>query len=264
MIDTHCHLEQPNYDNDRDKVIEQCKRNLDAVISSCAYPKDFDLTVRLVKDYPNFVFATMSIHPKYIKYVSEQEKEDYVKIIKKNRERILAIGETGTDYWWIKENEWRDKQRKLFIEMINLANELNLPLVIHSRNARESTKALEDTITILERYDVNRVQMHMYNSRMQLQRVLKNGWMISINTLLLRSKGLNKIVRDSPLEQLMLETDAPWLAVGENGVIKRPNEKRNLPIAVKLVAQKIAQIKKLPLEQVDKATTENAKRFFNI
>ena len=264
MIDTHCHLEQPNYDNDRDEVIEQCKRNLDAVITSCAHPKDFDLTMKLVKDYPGFVFAAMSIHPVYIKRVSEQEKEDYVKIIKKNRGRIVAIGETGTDYWWIKENEWREKQRKLFVEMINLADELNLPLVIHSRNAPESTKALEDTIKILEKYDGDRVQMHMYSSRRQLQRVLNNGWMISVNTLLLRSKGLTKIVRDTPLERLMLETDAPWLAIDEEGAIKKLDEERNMPTAVKLVAQKIAKIKKLPLEQVDKATTENAKRFFNI
>jgi len=264
MIDAHCHLEQKQYDKDREAVIGLCKKELDAVVTTCAHPKDLDLTMQMVDKYRNFIFAATSIHPEYVKDITEEQKEDYIQLIKKNKEKIVAIGETGTDYWWIKDEEWRTKQRKLFIEMIDLADSLKLPLVIHSRNSRESTKAIEDAISLLEESKTDRVQMHMYSSRRWLNRVLKNGWLISVNTLLLRSKGLTKIVRDTPLKQLMLETDAPWLAVGDDGAVKKPNQKRNLPTAVKLVAEKIAEIKKTTIQNVDKTTTDNAIKFFKI
>lgn len=264
MIDTHCHLEQDMYDDDRDVVIDRCRKALDAVITSAAHPKDFEPTMRLVEKYPGFVYATVSIHPLYVKEIKESRKKESFEFIRENKSRIVGIGECGTDYWWIKEKEWREKQRHLFIELIKLAKELNLPIVIHSRNGKDEAKAVEDAIGILEQEDAQRVQMHMFTSRGLLQRVLDNGWMVSINTLLLRSKSVKKIVRDSPLEQLMLETDAPWLAVGEDGTIKNPKEKRNEPTAVKLVAEKIAEIKKLSLEKIDEKTTDNAKKFFNL
>jgi TatD DNase family protein len=264
MIDTHCHLEQEDYDKDRDSVIERCKEALDAVVTSSAHPKDWELTMQLVEKYPNFVYATASIHPLYVKEISESQKKEYFELIRKNKSKIVGIGECGTDYWWVKEKEWREKQRQLFIELIGLAKGLNMSLVIHSRNGKDKSNAVEDAINILEQQNAERVQMHMFTSRGLLQRVLDNGWMVSINTLLFRSKSVRKIVRDCPLERLMLETDAPWLAVGEDGTIKEPKEKRNEPTAVNLVAEKIAEIKKLTVDEVDRMTTENAKKFFNL
>jgi TatD DNase family protein len=264
MIDAHCHLEQDMYDRDRDAVIGRCRKELDAVITSAAHPKDFKPTMRLVEKYPGFVHATASIHPLYVKEITESQKKKSFEFIRKNKSRIVGIGECGTDYWWIKEGEWREKQGQLFKELISLAKELNLPLVIHSRNGKDESNAVEDAIDILEQENAQRVQMHMFTSRRLLQRVIDNGWMVSINTLLVRSKSVRKIVRDCPLGQLMLETDAPWLAVGEDGIIKHPKEKRNEPTAVKLVAEKIAEIKKLSVEEIDNKTTENAKKFFNL
>jgi len=264
MIDTHCHLEQTDYNMDRHAVVERCRKVLDAVITSCAHPKDFDLTMQLVESYPNFIHAATGIHPEYLKDVSEKQKDAYFDLIRKNKSGIVAIGECGTDYWWIKENSWREKQRELFVEMIDLAKDLRMPLVIHARDGPDAANAVEDAVEILEQHGADRVQMHMFTSRQLLPRVLDNGWMVSVNTLLLRSKGLRKIVRDCPLGQLMLETDAPWLAVDEDGTIRKPDEKRNEPTAVSLVAKNIAEIKKLTLRQVDTITTENAKRFFKI
>jgi len=263
MIDTHCHLEQPEYDTDRDALIARCKQELDAVITSCAHPKDFELTMQLVDQHKNFVYATASIHPIYVKEMSEQQKRDYFESIRQNSDKLVAIGECGTDYWHVKESRWRNAQKRLFIELIDLADELGLPLVVHARNGPDA-HAVEDAVEILEQQGAKRVQMHMFTSRQLLQRVLGNGWFVSVNTLLLRSKSVKKIVRDCPLERLMLETDAPWLAVGEDGTIKELREKRNEPIAVKLVAKKIAEIKKIGIDTVDKQTTENAKKFFEI
>lgn len=258
MIDTHCHLEQRDYDGDRDAVIRKCKRLLQAVITSCANPKNLAITIQLTREYRGFVFAAVSLHPRYVKDFDDGEVGEYLELIQSNRESIVAIGETGLDYNWVREDSWWIKQKQLFVRFISLADQLHFPLVIHSRDATE------EAIRVLEDYKARYVQMHMFTARKLLGRVIDNGWLISVNTLLLRSKNVKKIVRDCPLEQLMLETDAPWLGIGEDGEIKPKNVVRNDPTAVRLVAEKIAEIKKVDLEEVDRQTTDNAIEFFKL
>lgn len=248
MIDTHCHLEQKDFEKDRDKIIEKCKKELKAVITCCAHPQDFDLTLDLVEKYKNFIFATFSIHPVYIKEISEKEIEDFFRKIEKEKEKFVGIGETGLDFI-IEEVKFREKQKELFKKFIFLANDLKKPLIIHAR------KAFAETIEILENYKVKNVLMHFFTAKELLPRVIKNGWFISVNTTLLNSKKIKKIVRDITLERIMLETDAPWL--GAEG-------KRNEPNNIKIVAQRIAQIKKLDFEKVDEITTQNTIRFFSL
>jgi len=255
MIDVHCHLEQLDFSKDRDEVIEKCKKELKAVITSCAHPRDFDLTLQLTEKYKNFVFATCGIHPEYIKEVSEKEIEDTIEKIKQNRDRIVAIGETGLDFYWIKEPEWQQKQKELFKRLIELANELRKPLIIHSRDS------YEETIKILEEKDAREVDMHMFGDHRLAKRVIENGWFISINTIILRSKGHKKIARDSPLDRLMLETDAPWLSPKK---LLEGIDERNDPTSIRIVAEKIAEIKKIGFEEVWKKCGENAINFFKL
>lgn len=263
MIDVHCHLESNDYSIDRNEIITRCKKALDAVITCCAHPRDFELTMQLAGKHANFVYATASIHPEYISELADKEIEKYIELIRKSTDKIVAVGETGLDYKWVKDGKGRERQKALFIRFIELAKELQLPLVIHARNGQDEANAVEEAVDVLEAQGAKRVQMHMFTSRPLLKRVLANGWMVSVNTLILQSKSVKKIVRDCPLQQLMLETDAPWLGVKE-GKIVEPKIKRNEPIAVKLVAEKIAEVKKVAVEDVDRQTTENAKRFFRI
>lgn len=258
MIDTHCHLEQPDYDFDRDSLIERCKKNLTAIITSCANPKDLDLTLNLVKKYNGFVFAYASIHPKYINFFTNNQIDEYFKKLSDNKDKLVAIGETGLDYHWITEEILREKQIMLFKKCIELSKKLNKPLVIHSR------KATDLVMEILEANKAEKVQMHMFMHRTLLKRVINNGWRISINTLLLRSKNIKKIVRDCPLEKLMLETDSPWLGLDENGKIVPKNIVRNDPLSVRFVAEKIAEIKKIDFEKVVNTTSLNAINFYNL
>jgi len=255
MIDVHCHLEQEDYNKDRNEVIEKCRKELKAVITSCAHPRDFDLTMQLVDKYKNFVFASCGIHPEYIKEVSEREVDETIEKIKQNKHRIVAIGETGLDFFWIKEHDWQQKQKELFIRLINLAKELNKPLIIHCRDA------FEDTIKILEQEDAREVDMHMFGNHNFVKRIIENGWYISMNTIILRSKSYGKVVRDCPLERLMLETDAPWLAPKQfiEGI-----ESRNEPTSIKMVAEKIAETKKVSFENVWRKCGENAIKFFKL
>jgi TatD DNase family protein len=249
MIDAHCHLEQHDYNLDRDDVIERCKKQLNAVVTCCAHPDDFNLTMEMVEKYRNFIFASFSIHPIYIKDISEKQKDEFIQLLINNNDKIVAIGETGLDYFHVKEDSWHQKQKELFIEFINLSKQLKKPLVIHSRDSTE------DTIKILEQEDAKNVLMHLFGARKLLQRVIENNWFISVGPIVLRSKDHKKIVRDMPFDKILLETDSPWFG---------PEGKRNEPTAVAMVANRIAEIKKTTIEKVDKTTNQNAIRFFDL
>jgi TatD DNase family protein len=252
MIDVHCHLEQEDYKNDRDQVIEKCRQQLKAVITSCVRPNDFDLTLELVEKFKGFVFATAGIHPEYIKEISVKEIDEFLERIKQNKNKLVGIGEIGLDFFWIKESEWQKKQKELFAEMVNFAKELKLPIVIHSRDAHE------EVMKILEQEDARKVLLHMFGANQLVKRVIENKWNVSINTIILKSKSYRKVARDLPLEKLMLETDAPWLAPEGFG------DKRNDSTAIKLVAEKVAEIKKKSFEEVWKKCGENAVEFFKL
>ncbi len=248
MIDVHCHLEQKDFDKDREELIEICKTHLKAIITCCAHPKDFDLTINLAKKFKGFLFATVSLHPEYVNELEKIDLDSYFDRIKREKDLIVGIGETGLDYYWIKDEKLREKQKELFKKHIELARELNLPLVIHARDA------FEDCIEILEEFGCKEVLMHMFGARNLLDRVIKNGWYISVNTMILKSKNYRKIAKKCPLDFIMTETDSPWLGFG----------KRNDPLAIKKVVEKIAEIKKIPVEEVDRVTTKNAIEFFNL
>lgn len=249
MIDAHCHLEQDDYNSDRDDVIEKCKKQLNAIVTCCANPDDFNLTMEMIEKYKNFIFATFSIHPIYIKDISDKQKDEFIELLINNKDKITAIGETGLDYFHVKENSWQQKQKELFIEFIGLSKELKKPLVIHSRDS------MEDTINILEQEDAKNVLMHLFGARKLLQKVIENNWFISVGSIVQRSKDHKKIVRDMSFDKILLETDSPWF--GQEG-------KRNDPTTVISVANRIAEIKKTTPEEIDKITTQNAIRFFDL
>jgi TatD DNase family protein len=252
MIDCHCHLEQKDYDKDREQVIEQCKQEIKFLVTSCAHPKDFDLTLDIARKHDNFVFAAIGIHPTYIKETNEQEIKETIEKIRKNKESIVAIGETGLDFHWIKEPEWREKQKVLFVKMIQLAKDLHLPLIIHSWDA--TTEVIE----ILEQQGMKgkKVLMHLLSNRKVISKVIENDWFVSIGPGIRKSKDIRKIARDVPIHKILLETDSPWFA--------QEGQTRGLPLNVKIPAEKIAEIKKLPVKVVEKQTDLNAIVFFNL
>jgi TatD DNase family protein len=135
------------------------------------------------------------------------------------------------------------------IKFIKLSQELKLPLIIHSR------EAMSDTIYILEQNNAKHVLLHLFGERKLLPRVIENGWSISIGPIIKRSKEHKKIIRDMPLDKIMLETDAPWF--GED-------KERNTPLSIIEVAKKIAEIKKISFEEVWKQCAMNAIKFFNL
>jgi TatD DNase family protein len=259
-IDTHCHLEQKVYDADREDVIARCRRELAAVVTCAPKPEDYAKTLDIVQKHNGFVFAVLGIHPEYAEDYSDPQVEDAMREIENNRGRIVGVGETGLDYTFIKTPAGRERQRQLFAKFVQLAKRLDLPVVVHIRNGedKETADAFIDAFEILEREGAKRVQLHMFGARKLLERAIGNGWYVSCNAIVLRSKSYGKVVRDAPLERMMFETDAPWLhPSGEP-------EQRNDPTGVIAVAEKVAEIKKTTVEEVDARTTENAIAFYGL
>lgn len=252
MIDSHCHLEQDAYKNDLDKVIELCKKEgLKAIVSSCTHPKDLDRSLEIVDKYPNYVFLCAAIHPEYVKEIKPKQMDEYFDRLKENKDKLVAVGETGVDFFWVKESNWQEKQKELFIQHIELAKELKLPLVIHTRDA------WEESLKILEQEDVKKAVLHMWGSKNKnhLKRIVENNYFVSVGPLIAKSKERQKMVRDLPLENLMLETDSPWF--GEDG-------ERGLPTNVKIPCEKIAEINEVEEKRVNDFTDLNTKKFFSL
>jgi len=249
MIDVHCHLEQKDFENDLEQVIEKAKaQGIKAIITCSADIKDFEKGLEIVKKFKNYVFLTASVHPIHVPEYSDDEIKEFLEKLRKNRKYIVGIGETGLDYYWVKDPEQRERQKKVFLWHIELAKELSLPLIIHSREASS------DTVKILEQVCYDKVLWHFFGDKSLVEWMIKNKYKASFNTFLLKSKTHKKIVKALPLELILLETDAPWLGFG----------KRNEPISIIKVAEKIAEVKKLSFEEVWHKCGENAKEFFNL
>lgn len=246
LFDVHCHLSFPEFDGDRDKVVERALRQNIRIINSSVSPEEIEKAMKVAEEYSN-VYWTLGLSASE---TNEKKAEKTISAIKENKERIVGIGEVGLDYYWIRDEKLRECERKNFKRFIELSDELNLPLVVHSRNAEE------DCLNILEEYN-KKALMHCFSGTLrQAERAVKLGCLISIPTNIAYSKQKRELAGKIQLTSIVLETDAPYLA--------QTPKTRNEPVNVKKSVEEIAEIKKLAREEVEETTTINAKRFFNL
>ncbi|MDD4899964.1 MAG: TatD family hydrolase [Candidatus Omnitrophica bacterium] len=250
-IDTHCHLDFPEFDQDREAVIKGSKaQGIDFLVNVGASLKSSGDSLELAKKYP-FVYASIGIHPHEAdRFNAEDEKK--LRAFAQS-EKVVAIGEIGLDYY--RNFSRPENQKPLFLALLKLAKDLNLPLVIHTRQAEN------DTLEILKKMQPISAVVHCFSGDTQfLKACLDLGFFISFtcNITYKKAEGLRQAVAQAPLERIFLETDAPYLAPeGLRG-------KRNEPINVKYVAAEIARVKGVSAEEVARATSENAKNFFKL
>lgn len=249
MIDVHCHLEHENFRKDIDNVVNRCKEELKCIVTSSPHPKDFEYTISIVNKFPDYVYACLGLHPEYIEEFDEEVIRGFENFVESNINKISALGEIGLDYFWIKDENLREKQKELFYRIIEFAKKINKPIVVHIR------EAYEDAIKILEDRDYQKVLLHMFGGDKFIDKVLSNEWKISVGPIILRSKTHKKIVKKIPIERIMLETDSPWMKI---------DGKPCFPTDVKIVAAKIAEIKKIDVNLVERITDANAKEFFGL
>lgn len=205
----------------------------------------------LAEKYRGFVFVSLGLHPTQVAEMSDSEIRSYMDFISENKEKIVAIGEIGLDAFWVKNEEEYRRSREVFVGMLELAEKLRKPVVIHSR------KAEEEAIEILTSYNFGeKVLMHSFTGNMTAaKRALDMGFYFSVNYKVRESKNMRKIAKNFPLESILTETDAPFLAP-EGGI--------NTPLGVKAVVEEIAKLRGVPVEEVDKITTENAIKFYGL
>jgi TatD DNase family protein len=246
LIDVHAHLDFSQFDEDREKVIEKARKENIKIITSGMGPKSIKKTIAMIEKYDN-LFATFGSLPEEL---NQDVIEETINLIKKNRDKIVGIGEVGLDYYWMKDKSKRKVEIENFHKFIELANELSLPLVIHSRDAEQ------EVIRIIKEKDINALLHCFSGSVEQAENAVSFGCLISIPTNIIYSKQKQILAKKIPLESIVLESDAPFLS---------PIPKtRNVPVNIKLSVEKIAEIKNVDLERVGKITTRNAIEFFNL
>src|SRR5881628_3639147 len=111
MIDSHCHFEQKDFDEDREKLVREMKKELTAIVSVCAHPNDFEKALKISQEHKDFVFLVAGLHPEYVKDFNENQIDSYFQKIEDNKKDIVAIGETGLDFFWIKDHNLQKKQK---------------------------------------------------------------------------------------------------------------------------------------------------------
>ena len=258
FFDSHSHYNDEKFDFDREEIIKSTKEDGVTKFVCAGYDvSSSKFSVEIANNYP-FIYSICGISPNDVPK-DEKEVDDLVNeiedIIKNDIDkRVVAVGEIGLDYYWNKEN--KEIQKVLFKKQIELANKYNLPIVIHTR------EAVQDTIDMLKANNVNKKGIfHCCPLNRELVKEgLKLGFYISFAGPITfkNSKNAEEIVNIVPLEKILIETDSPYLAPEPKRGTR--NDSRN----VKLVAQKIAEFKQIELEEVAKATYENAMRIFEI
>lgn len=254
MIDSHVHLDDAKFDYDRENLIENLKEHgLDRVYNIGADLESSIASVELADKY-EIIKAVIGVHP-HAASEYNQEVEDKLIELAKN-ENVRAIGEIGLDYYY--DNSPRDIQVQVFKKQIELANKLKLPIVVHSR---EATKETFDIISSYkEKYKDLKFLIHCFSQSVEMMReYVKMGCYIALGGVVTfkNSKVPKEVAKEVPLENLLLETDCPYLAP------EPMRGKRNEPMFIKYSAQKIAEIRGISLEELLKATDENTRRFYN-
>jgi len=251
FIDTHCHLDFPEFDEDRDEVIRRAKNEgIGYIINIGSSLQGSKKALELSRQY-NFIYATVGLHPHEADKFDDEVRVSIEKLAREDK--AVAIGETGLDYY--KNYSETENQKALFRYLVKLAKDLGLPLVIHNRQAQE------DTLNILNSALPIKAVVHCFSGDENfLKKCLDLDFFISFtcNITYKKAQNLRTLVKLTPLARLMLETDAPFLPPeGFRG-------KRNEPAYVKLLAEEISCIKEVGIEEVARVTTENAKEFFRL
>ena len=246
FFDSHAHYNEEKFEEDRDKLIKEIYNEGVTKIINAGYSLESSKeAIKIAEDY-EFMYATAGISPNDI---DNFKKEDLLEIenLAKNK-KVVAIGEIGLDYYWNKEN--KELQKQVFKAQIEIANRLDLPIVIHTR------EAIYDTLDILKKNKCNKKGVfHCCPLNVDLVREgLKLGFYISFAGPITfkNSKNAEEIIKMVPLDKILIETDSPYLS--PEPLRGRRNDSRN----VKYMAQKIADVKGITLEEVSKATYKNA------
>lgn len=253
IFDTHAHYDDEAFDGDRDELLRSLpEHGIEAAVNVGASMESTERTLKLTEEYP-FLYGAVGVHPNETGSLTEGDMERLKEFC--SRPKVVAVGEIGLDYYW--DEPERDIQKKWFVRQLELAREVGLPVIIHSRDAAKDTL---DIIKGARGEEIGGV-IHCFSYGVEMAReYLDMGFFIGIGGVLTFNNGrkLKEVAAYAPLEQIVLETDCPYLSpVPHRG---ERNSSLNLPHVV----QQIAEIKGVEPEAVEEITCRNAMKFFGI
>lgn len=267
LIDTHAHINFNIYKDDADEVIKRTLKNDVWMINVGSQYDTSKRALEMAEKYKQGVYAAVALHPIHlgpskfidkqeVKFKTKQEKFDVSSYrVLANHPKVVAIGETGLDYYYAEETA-KELQKQVFKQHLELAHELEKPLIFHCR------KAYNDLLEILKTHYSSlkpRGALHCFMGKWsQAEEFLGMGFYLGFNGLITYCRDYDKVIKNTPFERILIETDCPYLT-------PEPHRgKRNEPLYVKYVAQKIAEIKEISFEKVAEQTTKNARELFRI
>ena len=266
LIDTHAHVNFNTYKDDGDEVIKRTLKENVWLINVGAQYSTSCRAVQYAEKYKEGVYAAVGLHPSHIhqdnlkqdtraqeesRELEEFNQEKYRELLE--NPKTVALGEIGLEYGDEISQQAKDKQKQVLLEQLELAQQTGKPVMFHCR------KAYDDLIGLLTIQTQLKGVIHCFMGRWsQAAKFLEMGFYFGFNGLITYARDYDKVIAKLPLEKILLETDCPYLTPEPH------RDKRNEPIYVKLVAEKIAQIKKIKFEKVAEQTTKNARELFGI
>lgn len=252
IFDSHAHYDDKQFDDDRDDLLCSMRENgVGTVVNVSATYESCERVVDMAQKYP-FMYAAVGIHPDEVGSLDEQRFARIKELLKKDK--VVAVGEIGLDYYW--DNESHELQKEWFIRQLDLARELDLPVNIHSR------EAAKDTMEIIKEYGMGLDGViHCYSySKEMAEEYVKMGYCIGVGGVVTFKNGrrLKETVETLPLTSIVLETDCPYLAP------EPYRGRRNDSSYIKYAAEEIARLKGISYEEVVSQTEENARRLYRI
>lgn len=250
MIDTHSHINFEDYKNNFDNLIQDFKENdIEKVIIPGVEPSTFDEIISLSNKY-EMLYSAIGVHPSEYQTYNNSVENNIRQLVKNNK--VVAIGEIGLDYHYGADT--KEEQKIIFKKQLELAQEMQIPVLIHDREAHE------DSFNIISEYKLKDVVFHCFSGDKNFaKKCIDREFYIAIGGVVTfkNAKELKEAVKEIPIDRILLETDAPYLApVPFRG-------KLNSPIYLKYIAKEIAELKNIDIEEVKLQTTINAKRIFN-
>lgn len=254
IFDTHAHYDDEQFDADREELLSGMKAGgVGMIVDAAAAVASWDKILELTEKYP-FLYGSVGVHPDE---VGDLNEENFARMSElADRKKIVAIGEIGLDYYWDKEPEIQAKQRYWFVRQLALAQQADLPVIIHSRDAAE------DTMQIMEKAYEDGIKgvIHCYSYSPEMaQEYVKMGYFIGVGGVVTfkNARKLVQTVEEIPLSAIVLETDCPYMAPEPHRGTR--NDSRNIPYVI----EKIAKIKGISAEEVEETTRENAFALFS-
>ena len=247
LVDVHAHLEHKHFENQLDETIERAKKaGVKVIINNGLNVDSNRKTLEMAKKY-DIIKASLGFYPLDAIKLNDEEIEEEITFIEKNKSKIIAIGEIGLDYYFKKDTI--ERQKVIFAKFLDLAKRLDKPVIVHSREAEETV------IEMMEEHGIKKAVMHCFTGKLELaKKCEENGWMLSIPCVLIRNWNFKKIVKEVNISNLLTETDCPYMPC----VAKTFSE----PAHVITTVEEIAKIKGMDKEEVANNIFMNYQKMF--